>query len=167
MKQALEDERTAKAMQQKEAQSVQEKKEAKRISEKKRKEEEKKRKEEDKKRKEETETRNTAEQLVYSTDKFLADNGDKIPAETKTEVEGALGELKEALADATTSAEDLTAKTSKGNEVSQKMGAAMYAQEQAAGAESGAGEAGAQDASATGGSDDVVDAEVVDDEDTK
>ena len=41
---------------------------------------------EDKERREEAETRNTAEQLAYSTDKFIADNDDKLPEEVKTEV---------------------------------------------------------------------------------
>src|SRR5690606_29476981 len=52
---------------------------------------------EDKKRREEAETRNQAENLVYSTEKVLADNGDKVPAEVKTEVEEAIAEAKKAL----------------------------------------------------------------------
>ncbi len=123
--------------------------------------------EEDKKRIEEIEVRNTAEQLVYSTEKFLADSGDKVPAAEKSETEAALADLKSAIAkDSTASIDDVKAKTAHLSEVSQKMGQAMYAAQAAAGeadgaagAESGAG-AGAQD-------DDVVDAEVVDDEDTK
>ncbi|WP_265445473.1 molecular chaperone DnaK [Flexivirga meconopsidis] len=130
---------------------------------------------EDKKRREQTEARNTAEQLVYSTEKFLADNGDKVPADSKSEVEGALTELKDALKDENTSAEDLSAKTTKVNDASQKMGAALYAQEQAQGGTeggdaAGAGAAGGADSSgpsASSGDDDVVDAEVVDDEDDK
>ncbi|NNG38749.1 molecular chaperone DnaK [Flexivirga sp. ID2601S] len=129
---------------------------------------------EDKKRREQTEARNTAEQLVYSTEKFLADNGDKVPADSKSEVEGALTELKDALKDENTSAEDLSAKTTKVNDASQKMGAALYAQEQSqGGAEggdtAGAGAAGGADASgsSSSGDEDVVDAEVVDDEDDK
>ena len=50
--------------------------------------------EEDKKRREEAETRNQAEALVYQTEKFLGENGDKLPAEGKAEVEEALTELK-------------------------------------------------------------------------
>jgi molecular chaperone DnaK len=53
--------------------------------------------EEDRRRRDEAETRNTAETLQYSTEKFLADNGDKIPADKKSELEGALAELKTAL----------------------------------------------------------------------
>ncbi|GAB96654.1 molecular chaperone DnaK [Kineosphaera limosa] len=131
--------------------------------------------EEDKKRREEAEARNTAEQVVYSTEKFLADNGDKVPADTKTPVEEALADLKAALAktgDEAASAEDLNAKVTKLNEVSQAMGSAMYA---AAQAEQQAGEgaqpgpdAGTQSGPAgeksPGSDDDVVDAEVVEDE---
>ncbi len=54
--------------------------------------------EEDRQRREEAETRNTAEQLVYSTEKFLTDNADKLPDDGKTEVEAALDDLKTALA---------------------------------------------------------------------
>ncbi len=127
---------------------------------------------EDKKRREETEARNTAEQLVYSTEKFIADNGDKIPEETKTEVTEANEELKAALKDENSSAEDISAKSAKVSEVSQKMGAAMYAASQSEGAEgasTGAGGDGADNdaGGATKADDDVVDAEVVDDEDTK
>ena len=52
---------------------------------------------EDKKRREETEARNTAENLVYSTEKFLADNADKLPADGRGDVDAALADLKEAL----------------------------------------------------------------------
>src|SRR5664280_2332638 len=55
--------------------------------------------EEDKTRREETEARNTAEQLVYSTEKFLADSADKIPADGRGEVDAALKDLKDALKD--------------------------------------------------------------------
>ncbi len=140
--------------------------------------------EEDKKRRAEAEARNTAEQLVYSTEKFLAENGEKVPADTKAPVDEALKDLKDALAktgDAAATPEDLNAKVSKLNEVSQKMGSAMYAASQAeqsaadasaagaagagaAGAAgAGAGFAGAQSSSAA--DDDIIDAEVVEDDD--
>ena len=122
---------------------------------------------EDKKRREETEARNTAEQLVYSTEKFLADNGDKVPADSKSEVEAAVSELKDALKDENTSAEDLSAKTTKVNDASQKMGAALYAAQQQSGddtAAAGAEQPADAGASAPSDDDDVVDAEVVDDE---
>ena len=52
---------------------------------------------EDRQRREEAEVRNTAEQLVYSTEKFLRDNDDKLPAEGKAEVNVAVADLKKAL----------------------------------------------------------------------
>jgi molecular chaperone DnaK len=118
--------------------------------------------EEDRRRKEAVETRNQAEGVVYSTEKFLSENGEKIPAEVKTEVEGDLEALKKALEsagdEATGSVDEISAALAKLNESSQKMGAAMYA-------------AGQADASAAGGStgtgdsdEDVVDAEIVDED---
>jgi len=125
--------------------------------------------EEDRARVEEIETRNTAEQLVYSTEKFIGDNGDKLPESEKGEVDTALADLKSALAkDSATSVGDLKAKTAHLSEVSQKMGQAMYAAAAAsegAPGQSGPGESGGhgpQDAH--GSDDDVVDAEVVEDD---
>ncbi len=131
--------------------------------------------EEDRKRVEEIETRNTAEQLVYSTEKFLVDNADKLPAAEKAEVDTALADLKTAVAkDSTASIDDIKAKTATLSEVSQKMGQAMYAASAAAGeggesAGAGAGDAGSgQGGSADAGpQDDVVDAEVIDDDEPK
>ncbi|TQJ48687.1 molecular chaperone DnaK [Phycicoccus sp. SLBN-51] len=131
--------------------------------------------EEDRKRREETEARNTAEQLVYSTEKFLADNTDKLPADGRGPVDAALEDLKNALKpESGATAEDISAKTSKLSEESQKLGTAMYAaaSESAEGAGAGAGAGnpgaeGAQGARAGGSDEDVVDAEVVDDEDAK
>ena len=126
--------------------------------------------EEDKKRREETEARNTAENLVYSTEKFLSDSADKIPADGRGEVDAALTDLKEALkADSGATPEDISAKTSRLSEESQKLGTAMYAaaaeSEQAGPDADGAGEgAPAEDAASD---DDVVDAEVVEDDEEK
>jgi molecular chaperone DnaK len=109
---------------------------------------------EDKKRREAAETRNQAETLVYSTEKFLSDNGDKVPEDVKSEVTAATGDLKKAL-----EADDLDAikrSTETLATVSQKMGQAMYA---ATGEQPGA----ATDGGPTTNSDDeVVDAEIVD-----
>jgi molecular chaperone DnaK len=126
--------------------------------------------EEDRKRREETEARNTAEQLVYSTEKFLTDNADKLPADGRGPVDAALEDLKQALKpDSGATAEDISAKTSKLSEESQKLGTAMYAaaseSEAGAGAEGSA--QGAQGAQAGGSDEDVVDAEVVDDDEDK
>ncbi|NLX00787.1 MAG: molecular chaperone DnaK [Actinomycetales bacterium] len=121
--------------------------------------------EEDRKRREETEARNTGEQLVYSTEKFLADSGDKVSDDLKTPVLTALEELKEVLkADSGASAADINAKIDALNTESQKMGAAVYA---AAAEQAPTGDAaGASDAGASGdtGDEDVVDAEVVEDD---
>ncbi|GEP40520.1 chaperone protein DnaK [Nocardioides psychrotolerans] len=117
--------------------------------------------EEDAKRRETIEVRNQADQLVYTTEKFLADNGDKIPEEVKTEVQADLDSLKATLEEPEASSESLNAGISKLGESSQKMGAAMYAaaeadQAAAGGATGATGEA----------DDDVVDAEIVDEEAT-
>jgi molecular chaperone DnaK len=52
---------------------------------------------EDRKRREEAEVRNTADTLVYSTEKFLAENDDKVPADIKSEVQAAIADLKKAI----------------------------------------------------------------------
>ncbi|GAA2445329.1 molecular chaperone DnaK [Streptomyces glaucus] len=114
--------------------------------------------EEDHKRREAAEARNQGEQLVYQTEKFLKDNEDKVPGEVKTEVEAAVGELKEKLKGEDTA--EIRTATEKVAAVSQKLGQAMYADAQGAQAAGGAS-AGAGDAKAD---DDVVDAEIVDDE---
>lgn len=114
--------------------------------------------EEDHKRREAVETRNQAEQLVYSTEKFIADNADKLPADVKAEVETAIGELKEAL-----KGDDIAKIREASEKVSttaQKLGQALYANADAAGAAPAGDAAGAKD-------DDVVDAEIVDDEKPK
>jgi len=119
--------------------------------------------EDDKKRREEVEVRNSAEALVYQTEKFLADNADKVPADAKANVDGPLAELKAAI-----EANDLAgmrAATDKVAQASQTLGAAMYATAQAAGAD-GSAEGAFQDAAATA-EDDVIDAEIVDEGEAK
>jgi molecular chaperone DnaK len=117
--------------------------------------------EEDRTRKEEAEVRNQADTLAYSTEKFVKDNGDKIADDLKKEIEDAVAEVKKSLEG--TDTEAIRASAEKLATVSQKMGAAMYAQTQ--------GEAGAEDAAAGAGAaegaaqdDEVVDAEIVDDD---
>ncbi|MBX9362201.1 molecular chaperone DnaK [Streptomyces massasporeus] len=82
---------------------------------------------EDRKRREAAETRNQAEQLVYQTENFLRENGDRIPADTKSEVESAVAGVKEQLEQQADTAA-LRAAVEKLASVSQKMGQAMYAQ---------------------------------------
>lgn len=122
---------------------------------------------EDKKRRESAETRNSAEQLAYSVDKLIADNDEKLPADVKSEVQGDVDALKSALAgdddDAVKSAFE------KLSHSQTKLGEAIYAQGQEATAGAGAnpGEDAAASGAAAGESsdEDVVDAEVIDDED--
>ncbi|MGW6980899.1 molecular chaperone DnaK [Streptomyces sp. NPDC054932] len=115
---------------------------------------------EDLRRKEAAESRNQGEQLVYQTEKFVKDNEDKVPADVKTEVESAVSELKETLKGEDTA--EIRTATEKLAAVSQKLGQAIYADAQAAQAAGGAGDAGQAKAD-----DDVVDAEIVDDEKPK
>ncbi|MFE0374660.1 molecular chaperone DnaK [Streptomyces inhibens] len=118
---------------------------------------------EDTKRREAAEARNQGEQLVYQTEKFLKDNEDKVPGEVKTEVETAVAELKEKLKGEDTA--EIRTATEKVAAVSQKLGQAMYADAQAAGGAEGA--AGAGEQAKADAADDVVDAEIVDDEKPK
>ncbi|MBT2479697.1 molecular chaperone DnaK [Streptomyces sp. ISL-94] len=118
--------------------------------------------EEDQQRREAAESRNQGEQLVYQTEKFVKDNEDKVPAEVKTEVEAAVSELKETLKGEDTAA--IRTATEKLAAVSQKLGQAIYADAQAA--QGAAGAAGAEGAQGKA-DDDVVDAEIVDDEKPK
>ncbi|WP_368497983.1 molecular chaperone DnaK [Herbiconiux sp. A18JL235] len=115
---------------------------------------------EDKKRREAAEVRNQAESLAYSTDKLIKENSDKLPDDVKTEVQADVDALKSALAgeddDAVKSAFD------KLNESQQKLGQAIYASAQADAA-APAGDEGQPTESSN--DDDVVDAEVVEDED--
>jgi len=119
---------------------------------------------EDKERRHAAEIRNSAEQLVYQTEKLITDSGDKIPAESKTELETSLAELKTTLADPNASNDTIEGKTNALSEVSTKVVSALYA----AGSATGSTDAGAASApTADGGSDggdDVVDAEVIDED---
>jgi len=118
--------------------------------------------EEDAKRREAVEARNQADSLVYSTEKFLTENGDKLTDEIKTEVQADVDELKKLLEDENTDKDAFNAAITKLGESSQKMGAAMYA---ATAEEAGESAAAGEDAAA--GDDDVVDAEIVDEPETK
>ncbi|MFH8520139.1 molecular chaperone DnaK [Streptomyces gelaticus] len=114
--------------------------------------------EEDRRRREAAETRNQAEQLVYSTEKLIRDNPDTIPADAKTETEAALADLKEKLKGEDTAA--LRQAMDRAAQTAQKIGTALY---ERARAESGTS-TGTASASGSGSDDDVVDAEIVDDE---
>ena len=117
--------------------------------------------EEDRKRREAVESRNQAESLVYQTEKFLQENEDKVPDDVKTEVKDGVAELKKALEG--DDAEAIKAASEKLAQSSQKMGAAMYANAQAAGGSTDG--ATSEDAtSSSNNDDDVVDAEIVDED---
>jgi molecular chaperone DnaK len=116
--------------------------------------------EEDAQRREEAEVRNRADTLAYSTEKFVAENADKIPADVKAEVESAIADLKRALEG--TDVEAIKEATENAAQVSQKMGTAIYAQSQASAPAGGASDGGS--ASEGPADDDVVEAEIVDDE---
>jgi molecular chaperone DnaK len=113
--------------------------------------------EEDRQRREEAEVRNRGESLAYTTEKFLGENADKVPDDVKSEVEAAIADLKKALEG--TDTEAIKTATEHAAQVSQKMGTAIYAQSQQASAQSSEPEA-----EADGHEDDVVEAEIVDDD---
>lgn len=119
---------------------------------------------EDRKRREEADVRNQAESFAYSTEKVLADNADKVPDDVKTEVTEAITELRTALAG--DDVEAIKSKQAALTAVSQKIGEAIY---QSDAANDGAPTAGpAADAPSSAPQDeDVVDAEIVDEDEKK
>jgi molecular chaperone DnaK len=117
--------------------------------------------EEDRQRREEAEVRNRAESLAYTTEKFMAENADKVPDDIKSEVESAVAELKKALEG--TDTEAIRTASENAAQVSQKMGTAIYAQSQQAASAEGA-QPGAEGTADAGSDDDVVEAEIVDDD---
>jgi len=121
---------------------------------------------EDKKRREEAETRNQAEAFAYSMEKQIADNREKLPADVVTEVEADIAGVKTALQGE--DADAVKAAYEKLGTSSQKIGQALYASEQP-GAAGGAGATGATGGTgdAPAADEDVVDAEIVDDEDER
>ncbi|QXJ22810.1 molecular chaperone DnaK [Actinomadura graeca] len=121
--------------------------------------------EEDRKRKEEAEVRNQADTLAYSTEKFLRENDEKVPAELKTEVGDAVAEVKKALEG--TDVDAIKSSAEKLAQVSQKMGAAMYAQNPEGAQPGGEDHGPTADAQAGDQDDEVVDAEIVDEDKPK
>ncbi|GAA1849093.1 molecular chaperone DnaK [Asanoa iriomotensis] len=132
----------------------------------------------DKRRRDEAETRNLAEQLQWQTEKFLAESGDKLPGESREQINEALGDLRSALGG--TDIEKIKSAHEKLAQVSQQAGSLLYSQQQAEqqagpgaagpGGTAGPGPDGAAGpgTSAPGGNgngpDDVVDAEIVEDD---
>jgi molecular chaperone DnaK len=116
--------------------------------------------EEDKKRREGAEAKNNAESLIHTTERQLAEHGDKVDAALKGEIEAAVAAAKSAVEGG--DVEAMKSKTQELAQVSMKLGQAIYEKEQAAAAAPG-GEGPAQTAN-----DDVVDAEFSEvDEDNK
>jgi len=121
--------------------------------------------EEDKERREEAEVRNNAEALVYQTEKFLADNADSVPEDAKSNVEEPLSELKAAIEAGDLAA--MKAATDKVAQASQALGAAMYTMAQQEGADGTAAAEGAAEDAADSAEEEVIDAEIVDEEEAK
>ncbi|MFI6227231.1 molecular chaperone DnaK [Micromonospora echinospora] len=123
--------------------------------------------EEDKRRREEAETRNVAEALQWQTEKFLAESGDKLPGENRDQINEALGELRGALGGQ--DIEKIKSAHERLAQVSQQAGSLLYAQQQGEQGEQpgAAGAAGGAPGGAKGGADDVVDAEIVDEDGKK
>ena len=116
--------------------------------------------EDDKKRREELEIRNSAEQLVYTIEKTLKEDADKVSEATRQEVQGDLDAVKEALKGS--DIEAVKSSVEKLNQSAMKIGQEVYQNAQAAQA---AAEAGASQESSSSSDDDVIDAEVVDEDD--
>jgi molecular chaperone DnaK len=114
--------------------------------------------EDDKKRREAAEAKNNADSLVHATERQIEENGDKIDASLKSEIEAAIAEAKQAIEGGDVA--DMNAKTQALTEKAMKMGQAIYEKEQAAAASPSAAEAPAAD-------EDVVDAEFSEVDDKK
>jgi molecular chaperone DnaK len=128
---------------------------------------------EDKRRREEAEVRNHAEQALWQTEKFLAESGDKLPEDSRSQVNETLGGLRSALGGSDT--DQIKSAHEALNQAMQEASTKLYAQAGAASGASGgatgdatfgAPGAGAGGAS-TGPEEDVVDAEIVDEDDKK
>ncbi|GAB3603424.1 molecular chaperone DnaK [Microbacterium aureliae] len=120
---------------------------------------------EDRKRREAAEVRNQAETLSYSIDKLIQENADKLPEDVKTDVQADVDALKTALA----GDDDEAVKTAydKLNQSQTKLGEAIYAAGQAEQQASAAGEQPAEGGEQPASDEDVIDAEVVDDEEER
>ncbi len=90
----------------------------------------------DKKKREEVDIRNGADQMVFQTEKMLKENGDKLPADVKSDAEAKLADLKTAVQSG--NVDDIKAKQEALSQVFEKMYQAAAAAQQAAGAQPGA-----------------------------
>ena len=96
--------------------------------------------EDDRRKKEEVETRNNADSLAYAAEKMLRDNADKVPADLKAEVEGKIAQVRSALQSGDT--DQIKRSTDELQESMQKVGAAVYSQQQSQGPTDGADPSG-------------------------
>ncbi|MEV5509872.1 molecular chaperone DnaK [Streptomyces orinoci] len=117
--------------------------------------------EDDRRRREAAETRNQGEQLVYRTEKLLKDNADSIPADARSETEAALADLKERLKDDSADTAAVRQAIDRTAQAAQRTGTALY-EKARAGQPTGASTGGGPAAGPS--EDEVVDAEIVDDD---
>jgi len=117
--------------------------------------------EEDKKRRAAAEAKNNAESLVHTTERQLAENGDKVDAALKGEIEAAIAETKSAIESG--DADAMTAKAQNLAQVAMKLGQAIYEKQAAENASPNAGAAAGSEA----GGEEVVDAEFSEVDDNK
>jgi len=118
---------------------------------------------EDKKKKENIESRNMADSLIFQTEKFMKENGDKIDATDKENLEGRIKNLKDVLAKTDATTEEMKKASDELGEESQKIGTKMYQAQQQAGANDA--ESKEENASEEGGEkkeEETVEGEVVD-----
>ena len=115
---------------------------------------------EDKKRREAVEAKNQLDSIVYATEKLLAENADKVPAEDKTAIEAAVADAKKVLETKADDAEALRKAAQDVQKASYKVAEALY--KNAPAPEAGPDPAGAASQGGARPADDVIDAEVVD-----
>ncbi len=116
--------------------------------------------EEDAQRRETVETRNQADQLVHQTDKLIQEQGEQMTEEEKSSVEAAVSDLKEVLGNEESGSEDIRSKMDALIQASQEMATRLYQQAAAAQAE----EAGTQGDPMVDEDDDVVEAEIIEED---
>jgi molecular chaperone DnaK len=121
--------------------------------------------EEDRQRKEEAEVRNNADTLVYQTEKLLREQGEKISADERQGVEDRLADLKAALGG--TDIEAMRTATERLMNASQEFTQKLYQQAAAEQQEAPGGATGGPTGASGADDDEVVDAEIVDDDEAK
>ncbi len=115
---------------------------------------------EDKKKREAVEAKNQLDSIVYATEKLLAENADKVPAEDKTAIEAAVADAKKVLETKADDAEALRKAAQDVQKASYKVAEALY--KNAPAPEAGSDPAGSASQGSARPADDVIDAEVVD-----